>query len=90
MSNEDSDGNGNELKVHQIPRLSENVKKFKELLNRRTRAFNPKGRQRKRLLKKHRRDRNHRLGRRGSIKHPKHHNIASLAVYGHADNHCNI
>ena len=29
MSSEESDGNDNELKVHQIPWLSENVKKFK-------------------------------------------------------------
>ena len=33
MSSEESDGNDNELKVHQIPWLLENVKKFKQLLD---------------------------------------------------------
>ena len=33
MSSEESDGNDNELKVRQIPWLSDNVKKFKQLLD---------------------------------------------------------
>ena len=74
MSSEESDGNDNELKVHQIPWLSENVKKFKQLLDSeklKHMSAQSKDRQRRRLwLKEHHRDRSHHLGRPGFIKHP--------------------